>query len=107
MRRSLAALLCLAAPLFPATFGTVVAPAGGAAYTDLALDESRSNLYLVNSISSRIEIYSLKQKAYLAPISTDFQPIAAALSVDHRFLYVTAYTNAIMDVIDLNLGQLV
>ena len=103
---TLAALVCAAAPLLAATFGTVVAPAGGAAYSDIVLDEARSRLYLVNTALNRIDIYNLKTKAFLTSIGTGLQPVSAALSRDGNSLFVTAYTSTSLDVVNLNTGQL-
>ena len=89
-----------------ATFGTAVAPPGGASYSDIVLDEARTRLYLLNTAVNRLDIYNYRTRTFLAPIQTDTQPVAAALSRDGKFLYVTAYTAATLDVIDLNLGQI-
>lgn len=91
--------------LSAAVFGTVVAPKGGAAYSDIVLDEARSRLYLVNSTLNQVEIYNLKTKAFGTPIKTHTQPVSAALSKDQKSLYVTTYTSAALDVIDLTLGS--
>ncbi|MGI8990241.1 MAG: hypothetical protein ACR2I2_11765 [Bryobacteraceae bacterium] len=92
--------------MFPATFGTVVTPKGGAAYSDLVLDEPRGRIYLVNSTANRIEVYSIAQRAFLNPIKTDTQPVAAALSRSGKSLYVTAYTSSALDIIDLTAQSL-
>jgi uncharacterized protein (TIGR03437 family) len=90
-----------------ATFGTVVAPAGGASYADIVLDQSRSLIYLVNTATNAIDIYNLKTKVFQTSIQTGTQPVSAALSLDSRYLYVTAYTSAALDVIDLSTDQLI
>src|SRR5580704_10972245 len=100
--RSLLALAAIS--LSGATFGTVVAPAGGGNYSDIVLDESRSQLYLVASTRNLISVYSLSQKTFLNSFATDSQPVSAALSLDNRYLYVTAYSSAVLDVIDLSTG---
>src|SRR5258708_2773213 len=94
--RSAAALFLGAVVSFCATFGTVVPLVGGAA--DLVLDEARGRLYLVNTSQSRVEIYSIAQKKFLAPISTEATPLSAALSRDHKFLYVTAFDASALDI---------
>jgi DNA-binding beta-propeller fold protein YncE len=98
------ALFCFASALSAATFGTVVSPPGGATYSDIVLDEARSRLYLVNSAGNRVEIYNIRTKAFLPSIATDLQPVSAALSRDGNSLFVTAYTSATLDVIDLTAG---
>lgn len=97
--RFVAAVFILAAPVYAATFGTVVA--NGASYSDIALDETRSQLYLVNTALSRVEIYNTRTRAALPSITVDSGPESAALSRDGRFLFVTAYAGAVLDVIDL------
>ena len=99
--------LCVASPLFSATFGTPTGPAGGASYTDIVLDEPRTQLYLVNSANSKIDIYNYKTKAFLAsvPVGASSQPVAAALGTavagSSRYLYVTAYASSTLYQIDL------
>lgn len=83
-----------------ATFGTVVPVLGGA--SDLVLDEGRGRLYLVNTTQNRLEVYSLAQRRLLAPIQTDSTPISAAISRNHKFLYVTALNASALDTIDLD-----
>src|ERR1700733_9736184 len=102
--RYLAVLLCAASPLFPATFGTVVA--AGASYSDIVLDQSRSQLYLVNTNTNRIDIYSITRRAFQTPVTTDTQPLSAAISADGHFLYVATYADSLLDVIDLSLNQI-
>ena len=100
-------LILLTPPAYAATFGTVVAPNGGASYSDIVLDASRSLLYLVNTATNAVDIYSLKTKAFQTSIQTGIQPVSAAISLDNRYLYVTAYTSAALDVIDLNISQVI
>jgi len=83
-----------------ATLGRVIALPGGA--TDIVLDESRSRVFLVSSLQSQIQVYSLQRQTFLAPIVTDQTPISAALSRDGKSLYVTCYDASSLDVIDLN-----
>jgi len=85
---------CLAA-----TFGTVVPLVGGAA--DLVLDEGRSRLYLVNSSLNQVEVYSIPQRRFLSAIRAGRLPLAAAMSRDGKFLYVTSYDGSALEVIDL------
>jgi DNA-binding beta-propeller fold protein YncE len=84
-----------------ATFGTVTAPPGGAAYTDSVLDERQQRLYLVNNGQSRIDVCNIRTRAFLSPIATDLQPVSAAISTDGNTLDVTCYASAALDLIDL------
>lgn len=95
------ALLSLlwAGSISAATFGTVVPLTGGAA--DLALDEARGQLYLVNTNRNEIAVYSIARRTFLTPIATDAGPLSAAMSRDGRFLYVACNTNSALNVINL------
>jgi uncharacterized protein (TIGR03437 family) len=90
-----------------ATFGTVVSRPGGAAYSDIALDEARGKLYLVNPAANTIDIYSTTQKSFLSSISVPGQPVAEALSRSGNYLYVTAYAASVLYQIDLNTASVV
>src|SRR6266480_4902420 len=81
------------------TFGTAT-PALGAA--DLVFDQARGRLYLINSNLSRVQVYSIATRSFLASISTGTQPLAGAMSPDGKFLYVTCYAQASLNVIDLD-----
>ena len=95
---SFAAILLAAPAVYGATFGTVVPVTGGA--SDLVIDEPRGRLYLVNTNSNRVEVYSIPQRRFLAPISVEQQPLAAALSRDNNTLYVTC--NASSSLMEIN-----
>ena len=99
-------ILCLVAGAsallgFSATFGTVVTSQAAASYSDVVLDEARQRIYLVNSASNRVEVWSIAQRQYLASVTTGAQPISMALSPDNSKLYVTAYTATALNIIDL------
>ena len=104
---SVAVVACAAIPLFSATFGTPTGPAGGASYTDIVLDEPRTQIYLVNSANSKIDIYNYKNKAFATsvPLGSNSQPLGAALgwpvNGTSRYLYVTAYASSTLYQIDL------
>ncbi len=102
--RILVGTLLLALPLGAATFGTVFSPPGGISFSDLALDETRTLLFLVNTNANRIDTFNTRTRTYGASIATDSQPVSAALSRDRRFLYVTCYSGK-LDVIDLTVNQ--
>ena len=82
------------------TFGTVFNVTGGA--SDLVLDESRQNLYLVRpSPYDRVDVYSIPQRRITASVSVGALPLAAALSWDKRFLYVTCHNASALNVLNL------
>ena len=60
VRLTVAALLAFSGA-WAATFGTVVQIVGGA--SDIVLDEARGRIYLVNTNQTRVEIYSIAQRA--------------------------------------------
>jgi uncharacterized protein (TIGR03437 family) len=99
LRWLFAILLCIL-PVHAATFGRVVPLVGGA--SDIALDEGRGRLYLTSSLQNQVQVYSLQRQSFLTTISTDQTPLSSALSRDGKFLYVTCYDSAAMDIIDLD-----
>jgi len=82
-----------------ATFGTVTPLTGGVA--DIVLDSARQRLYLVG-VPNKIEIYSIPQRRFLTPITTDSLPLSAAMSPDGKSLYVACHNAATVNVIDLD-----
>ncbi|MFN7923433.1 MAG: hypothetical protein U0Q16_25250 [Bryobacteraceae bacterium] len=98
--RALAGLVLASTACLAATFGTVVPVVGGA--SDLALDEARGRLYLVNSNTNRIEVYSVPQRRFLNPISVENQPLAVAMSRNGKALYVTCHLGNSLNIIDLD-----
>ena len=100
--RPLVLFLAFSFSLSAATLGTVVSRPGGAAFSDIALDENRSRLYLVNPAASTIDVYSIQQKTFLSSISVPGQPAAEAMSRSGNYLYVTAYASSALYQIDLN-----
>lgn len=82
---------------FAATFGTVTPLTGGV--VDIVLDVPRQRLYLVG-VPDKIEVYSIPQRRFLAPIRTDSFPLAAALSRDGKFLYVACHNSSSINIID-------
>ena len=96
----LSALPCLAA-----TFGTVVPHTP--ALADLAIDEARKRLYVVNTIASTVEVYAtnVNPPRLTNSIKTDATPLSLALSRETpnpRYLYVACYDGSTLDIIDLN-----
>lgn len=90
---------------YAATFGTVVPVLGGAA--DIVLDESRGQLYLVNTNLNQIEVYSTTKKQLVTPIPTDSNPLSLAISRSGKYLYVTSNGASVLDVIDLTANTVV
>src|SRR6516165_5014246 len=93
----LSALPCLAA-----TFGTVVPHAQPLA--DLAIDEARRRLYVVNTASNQVEVYatSVSPPRQTNIVKTEATPLAIAMSRSGRYLYVACYAASALDVIDLS-----
>src|ERR1022692_4669219 len=85
--------------LHAATFGRVVPLLGGG--SDIVLDEQHSRLYLTSAATNQLQVYSLAQNKFLSPITTDSEPLAAAISRSGQFLYVACYSSSVVDVIDL------
>src|SRR6185503_2162585 len=75
-------------PSFGATFGTVVAHAQP--LSDLAIDEARRRIYVVNTASNQIEVYSTTTNPprLTNTIKTDQTPLAVAIARSGRSLYV-------------------
>lgn len=88
-----------------ATFGSVVRLGGTP--SDAVLDESRSRIYLVNQNSSRIDVYDYVARRVASQIPVGASPVAAALSMDSRFLYVSNNGASTVSVIDLSRGDYV
>ncbi|MDQ6677156.1 MAG: hypothetical protein M3Z09_07655 [Acidobacteriota bacterium] len=82
-----------------ATFGQII-PLGGTP-SDLVLDSGRQKLYLVNSSSNRIDIFSTSTNQVIGNIGVGKAPLSAAISMDGAFLYVTNSGTSTLSVIDL------
>ncbi len=87
-----AALASAPGPLAGATFGNVVTAVGGHP-ADIALDESRGQLYIANFTALEIDVMSTKDKAIHSSIPLPSHPSALALSPDSTHLVVTEYQN--------------
>ncbi len=92
-----------------ATFGDVIKLPGGTP-SDVVLDETRQRLYLVNNSTSTVYVYDYAAKNLVGAIGVGKSPVAAALSMDGAFLYVTsgatptqtASGSPLLNVIDLS-----
>jgi YVTN family beta-propeller protein len=82
-----------------ATFGDVISLGGTP--SDIVLDELRHRLYLVNSNANRIDVYDYEAKQVAGQIPVGTMPIAAAMSMDGAYLYVSNNSNASLSVISL------
>jgi DNA-binding beta-propeller fold protein YncE len=70
-----------------ATFGKVIGLGGTP--SDIVLDESRGRLYLVNQNSNRVDVYDYLGGQLVASIPVGTSPLAAAMSMDGQYLYVS------------------
>ncbi|MFN0167551.1 MAG: hypothetical protein ACKV22_14060 [Bryobacteraceae bacterium] len=82
-----------------ATFGSVVGLGGTP--SDGVLDESRGRIYLVNNRANRVDVYDINQKKVVTFIRVGTRPLAAAMSMDSKWLYVTNELSSSLSVIDL------
>src|SRR5262245_12100288 len=99
--RALALFILTCCSSTAATFGTVVAHAQPLA--DLALDEARRRIYVVNTASSQVEVYSTTTNPprLTNTIRTDATPLSVAIARNGRALYVACYGASSLYVIDL------
>ncbi len=94
--------VCSLAQSVGRTFGDVVQLGGTP--SDAVLDEMRGRLYLVNNAAARVDIFDYHGRSIVGSFGVGAQPLAAAISMDGRFLYVTNNGNSTLSVIDLELG---
>jgi DNA-binding beta-propeller fold protein YncE len=85
-----------------ATFGDVVRL--GTTPSDIVLDESRTRLYLVNAAANRVDVWDYSAQTLLGSIPVGTRPLAAAMSMDNAFLYVTNHDSSTLSVISLASG---
>ncbi len=107
--RALAVFLISIFPCMSATFGTVVFHTD--ALSDLVLDESRKRMYVLDPVSSQVEVYSTASKtpapSSFINLDTNCEPFSMAISppasagASPQFLYVACYNTQSLDVIDL------
>src|SRR6266850_701219 len=88
-----------------ATFGDVIRLGGTP--SDIVLDESRGRLYLVNSNTNQVSAYDYINNSLLSSIYVGTTPVAAAISMDFRYLYVSNNASASLSVIDLSRLQVI
>jgi uncharacterized protein (TIGR03437 family) len=100
--RALFVLAITFLPSYAATFGTVVAHPQPLA--DLALDEARKRLYVVNTAQNTVEVYSTTTNPprLTNSIKTDATPLSIAMARSGRFLYAACYGASSLEIIDLS-----
>ena len=89
-----------------ATFGDVITLQGGTP-SDVVLDELRHVLYLVNNKTNQIVIFDYTANQVTGAIATGKTPLAAAISMDGGWLYVTCSGSTSLNVIDLSQNRVV
>jgi len=87
-----AVTMTAAVPLSAATFGNVVTTVGGHP-ADIALDESRGQLYIANFTALEIDVMSTKDNTIHTSIPLPSHPSGVALSPDSAYLVVSEYQN--------------
>ncbi len=85
-----------------ATFGDVVRL--GTTPSDIVLDESRQRVYLVNASANAVQVWDYNGQALLGSITVGTRPLAAAMSMDNSFLYVTNHDSSTLSVVSLTSG---
>src|SRR5215471_18417912 len=93
---SVACLRTVRAQSTGATFGDVI-PLGGTP-SDVVLDELRGRLYLVNNNKSTVDVYDYNASQIVASVKVGTTPLAAAMSMDGAWLYVTNNGSASLSV---------
>jgi uncharacterized protein (TIGR03437 family) len=70
---------------------------------DLVLDEARKRIYVVDTYSNQVDVYSTASNppALVTTINTDATPLAVAMSRSGKSLYVACYTASTLDIFDL------
>jgi YVTN family beta-propeller protein len=101
-----AARLAMAQQTVGATFGDVIHLTGGTP-SDIVLDELRHQLYLVNNTTSQVIVFDYNTNTVTATIAVGKTPLAAAMSMDGSWLYVTCSGNTSLNVVDLSSNRVV
>ncbi len=73
----------------------------GTTPSDIVLDESRSRVYLVNSSANSVQVWDYHLQTLLGSITVGARPLAAAMSMDNAYLYVTNHDSSTLSVISL------
>ncbi len=88
------------------TFGNVIQLPGGTP-SDVVLDQLRGLLYLVSKTTNQVLIFNYNTNQIAGSIPVDRTPLAAAMSMDNNWLYVTSSGASSLDVIDLSQDRMV
>ena len=78
--------------------------AGAAGLTDMLTDTARQRLYIANPGMNRIEIFDMKQRQFLAPITVGQLPQSIAFGADTNTLYAANSGSEYLSVVDLTKG---
>src|SRR5258705_5231522 len=70
--------------------------------SELSMAYPRGRLALPNGTLTRVAVHITAPRTFRAPIRTGTRPLAGAMSRDGKFLYVTSYDQASLNVIDLD-----
>jgi DNA-binding beta-propeller fold protein YncE len=89
-----------------ATFGDVLTLPGGTP-SDVVRDELRHVLYLVQNKTNQVLIFDYMNNRIVGNIATGTTPLAAAISMDGGWLYVTCSGSTSLNVIDLSVNRVV
>jgi DNA-binding beta-propeller fold protein YncE len=100
----LQARVALAQTTTGATFGDVIQLPGGTP-SDVVLDESRHQLYLINNNTNLVYLFDYTTNTVVSSIAVAKTPLAGAISMDYHWLYVTSSGTPTLTVIDLTQGQ--
>ena len=90
-----------------ATFGNVIPLASGTP-SDIVLDESRHLLYLVSNTTNTVYILDYtNNNQIVSSITIGANPLAAAMSMDNKYLYVTSANTSSISMIDLSARRVI
>ena len=78
--------------------------AGAAGLTDMLTDSARQRRYIANPGKNRIEIFDMKQRQFLAPITVGQLPQSIAFGADTNTLYAANSGSEYLSVVDLTKG---
>ncbi len=90
-----------------ATFGDVIQLSSGTP-SDIVLDESRHLLYLVSNTTNQVYILDYSNgNQVIGSITVGANPLAGAMSMDSKYLYVTSANTSSLNMIDLSARRVI